>query len=113
MAPSLWSAAPSPSSPPMWRATAQRPLARIIVDPPQCESLLRSHFDMAALHISIDPVACDAYGYCAELLPELITLDEWGYPIVDGRPIPPELGVLAAKAARDSPRRALLVGALP
>ena len=34
--------------------------------------------------IVIDPVACDAYGYCAELLPEAITLDEWGYPIVDG-----------------------------
>ena len=38
------------------------------------------------IRILIDPVACDAYGYCAELLPESITLDEWGYPIVDGRP---------------------------
>ena len=41
------------------------------------------------LRILIDPVACDAYGYCAELLPEAITLDEWGYPIVDGKPLPP------------------------
>ena len=39
----------------------------------------------------LDPVACDAYGYCAELLPEAISLDEWGYPVVDGRPLPPEL----------------------
>ena len=41
------------------------------------------------LRILIDPVACDAYGYCAELLPEAISLDEWGYPIVDGKPLPP------------------------
>ena len=65
------------------------------------------------VRVRVDPVACDAYGYCAELLPELVTLDEWGYPIVDGRPVPPELVALAAKAARDCPRRALLVGALP
>ena len=41
------------------------------------------------IRILIDPVACDAYGYCAELLPEAISLDEWGYPIVDGKPLPP------------------------
>jgi ferredoxin len=52
-------------------------------------------------------VACDAYGFCAELLPEAITLDEWGYPIVDGRTIPPELVAAATRAARDCPRRAI------
>ena len=46
---------------------------------------------LAVIRILIDPVACDAYGYCAELLPEAITLDEWGYPIVDGTPLPAEL----------------------
>ena len=45
----------------------------------------------AMIRILVDPVACDAYGYCAELLPEAITLDEWGYPVVDGTPLPPEL----------------------
>ena len=39
------------------------------------------------LRLRVDPVACDAYGYCAELLPERVTLDEWGYPIVDGTPV--------------------------
>ena len=39
--------------------------------------------------IKVNPIACEAYGYCAELLPELVSLDEWGYPIVDGRPVPP------------------------
>ncbi|HEX4127187.1 MAG TPA: ferredoxin [Acidimicrobiales bacterium] len=62
------------------------------------------------LRILIDPVACDAYGYCAELLPEAITLDEWGYPIVDGMPLAPELVAAARRAARDCPRRAITVG---
>ena len=59
------------------------------------------------LRILVDPVACDAYGYCAELLPEAISLDEWGYPVVDGTPLPPELVRAARRAARDCPRRAL------
>ena len=61
------------------------------------------------LRILIDPVACQAYGYCAELLPEAISLDEWGYPIVDGAPLPPELAAAARRAARDCPRRAITV----
>jgi ferredoxin len=62
---------------------------------------------MTTSRITIDPVACDAYGYCAEILPEVIGLDEWGYPIVDGRPLPAALVALAARAARDCPRRAI------
>jgi ferredoxin len=61
------------------------------------------------LRLLIDPVACDAYGYCAELLPEAVSLDEWGYPMVDGRPLPPELAAAARRAARDCPRRAITV----
>jgi ferredoxin len=61
------------------------------------------------IRILVDPVACDAYGYCAELLPEAITLDEWGYPVVDGAPLPPELVGAARRAARDCPRRAITV----
>lgn len=59
------------------------------------------------IRVVIDPVACDAYGYCAELLPEAITLDEWGYPIVGGTPLPAELVEVARRAARDCPRRAI------
>jgi len=62
---------------------------------------------VSVLRILIDPVACDAYVYCAELLPEAIALDEWGYPIVDGRPVAPELVEAARRAARDCPRRAI------
>ncbi|MCX4744756.1 ferredoxin [Kitasatospora sp. NBC_01287] len=32
--------------------------------------------------LGIDRIACDGRGLCAELLPELIDLDEWGYPII-------------------------------
>jgi ferredoxin len=38
---------------------------------------------VSAKRIVVDPVACDGHGLCAELFPERITLDDWGYPIVD------------------------------
>ena len=59
------------------------------------------------VRIRVDPVACDAFGFCAELLPERVTLDEWGYPVVDGTPVPAELLDLATRAAAECPRRAL------
>jgi ferredoxin len=62
---------------------------------------------VTTVRISIDPVACEAYGYCAELLPEAIVLDEWGYPMVDGAPLPADLVALATRAVRDCPRRAI------
>ncbi|MGA2304584.1 MAG: ferredoxin [Acidimicrobiales bacterium] len=62
---------------------------------------------MSALRITVDPVACAAYGYCAEILPEAISLDEWGYPIINDRPLPAELIALAKRAARDCPKRAI------
>ena len=62
---------------------------------------------MSRRRLQVDPVACDAYGYCAELLPELIGVDEWGYPIVSSGAVPPQLMELARKAVADCPRRAL------
>jgi len=60
-------------------------------------------------HLRVDPIQCDAYGHCAELLPELIELDEWGYPIVDDRPVPPELVRDARRAVNACPRLALVL----
>jgi ferredoxin len=57
--------------------------------------------------LQVDPVACDAFGHCAELVPELIWLDEWGYPVIDDGPIPADLYELAELAVRACPRRAL------
>ena len=34
--------------------------------------------------LRVDPIACDGRGLCAEALPELITLDDWGFPISSG-----------------------------
>ncbi len=58
-------------------------------------------------HLTVNPIACTGHGICAEMLPELIGLDEWGYPIVAGRDVPPELGSLARRAVRLCPTLAL------
>jgi ferredoxin len=60
-------------------------------------------------HLKVNPIACEAHGMCAELLPEMIVLDEWGYPIVDGRPVPEQLVAHAERAARACPTFALLL----
>ena len=38
--------------------------------------------------LGVDRIACDGYGTCADLLPELIAPDEWGYPILRPGPVP-------------------------
>jgi ferredoxin len=38
----------------------------------------------------VNPILCNGYGYCAEIVPELISLDDWGFPIVSSRPIEDE-----------------------
>ena len=56
------------------------------------------------MRIEVDPIACDAHGLCAELLPELIALDDWGYPMIaDGGRLPPGLERLARRAADTLP----------
>lgn len=57
--------------------------------------------------LRIDPIACDGHGLCAELFPERIALDDWGYPIVDQRPVPQQLEAHARRAVRDCPKLAL------
>lgn len=57
--------------------------------------------------IRVDPILCDAHGHCAELLPELIELDEWGYPIVSDAPVPAALSDNARDAVATCPRLAL------
>jgi ferredoxin len=59
--------------------------------------------------IRVDPIACDAHGMCAELFPERISFDDWGYPIIDGRPIEGELVEHARRAADACPRAALIL----
>ena len=61
-----------------------------------------------ASELRVNPIACTGHGLCAELLPELITLDPWGYPIMPAGPVPDELAGLARKAVADCPTLALL-----
>ncbi len=57
--------------------------------------------------LCIDRIACDGRGTCAELLPELITLDDWGYPVIDDGPVPRDLERLAGAAVELCPKMAL------
>ena len=60
------------------------------------------------LRLELDPIACTGHGLCAGLLPELIELDEWGYPMLaDG--IPFELESHARRAVRACPALALRI----
>ena len=33
--------------------------------------------------LALDPIACVGHRLCAELFPERIVLDDWGYPMID------------------------------
>jgi ferredoxin len=59
--------------------------------------------------LRVNPIACDAHGLCAELLPELIRLDDWGYPIIEQPDVPADLLDLAYKAADACPTLALML----
>ena len=57
--------------------------------------------------LRIDPIACDGRGFCAEVLPEMITLDDWGFPVIRDADVPPGLQPEAREAVRLCPRLAL------
>jgi ferredoxin len=63
--------------------------------------------------LRVNPIACKAHGLCAELLPERISLDDWGYPVVDDRPLPSELEEHARRAVDACPTLALLLERRP
>jgi len=55
----------------------------------------------------VDPIGCKGHGLCAELFPEWVQLDDWGYPMIDPRPVPPELEDHARRAVSACPTLAL------
>lgn len=67
----------------------------------------------AARELVLDPTLCSAHGMCADVLPEIFELDEWGYPVlVSGglrTPVPDELVSAAKRAVRSCPVRALSI----
>ena len=59
--------------------------------------------------LRVNPITCEAHGLCAELVPELIRLDDWGYPILDESVVPRDLLGLARRAVDACPTLALLL----
>jgi ferredoxin len=59
--------------------------------------------------LAVNPIACTGHGLCAELLPERVTLDEWGYPIVRTEPLPDAQMKDAKRAVAACPTLALLL----
>ena len=57
--------------------------------------------------LKLDPIACDGHGMCAELAPELIVLDEWGFPIVSNAAVARGVEVHAKRAVAACPVLAL------
>ena len=57
--------------------------------------------------LRVDWPSCRAHGLCAELLPERIDLDPWGYPLVVPGPVPRAVLRDARRAVAACPTRAL------
>jgi ferredoxin len=60
--------------------------------------------------LRVDPVQCDGFGHCHELAPELVDIDEWGYPVITTEPtaLANEAALRSARlAVRGCPRQAL------
>jgi ferredoxin len=57
--------------------------------------------------LRLNPIACDGRGLCAEVLPELISLDDWGFPVIRDPRVPASLASQAAEAVRLCPKLAL------
>ncbi|TVT30135.1 ferredoxin [Amycolatopsis rhizosphaerae] len=69
------------------------------------------------LRLHIDWTACDGRGLCAELLPETLGNDPWGYPVPrDGTKepvVPPGLAEHARRAVKLCPALALRLRTVP
>lgn len=57
--------------------------------------------------LEVDPIRCEGNGACVELLPEGISLDDWGFPMVPSEPLPSSLLGHARRAVSSCPVRAL------
>ena len=67
----------------------------------------------AARRIRVDWPACKANGVCAEVLPELVRRDEWGYPLVAVKPVPVAMTKQAERAVSACPTQALRLVDVP
>jgi ferredoxin len=59
------------------------------------------------LELRVNWIRCDGYGLCGDLVPELIDLDDWRYPIIRPGGVPSELLDGARRAVDCCPMSAL------
>ena len=59
--------------------------------------------------LRVNPIACTGHGVCAELVPEVIELDPWGYPILRSSIVPASVTDHARRAVDACPTLALLL----
>ncbi len=77
------------------------------------ERIVRIDQNRPGLVLAVDIIACDGRGVCADLFPERIRLDDWGYPIIDPAPISRTLLAHAKRAVASCPVLALRLDRLP
>ena len=92
------------------RARTGTARARLVLRHPDSQHPARPATDTsmtAGIRLRVDPIACDGRKLCAEILPELITLDDWGFPIIRDTDVPDHLLNEAREAVRVCPKLAL------
>lgn len=62
---------------------------------------------MSRHRLEVDWARCTGHLLCAELLPELIAVDDWGYPMIPNRAVPEHLMGHARRARAACPVLAL------
>ena len=94
-----------------WRVTAA--LREPVVSPAKPTGMVRPPLARAGrpgltnTRLTVDPIACTGHGLCAELLPELVALDRWGYPLLADQQVPASLIHRTRRAVTDCPALAL------
>lgn len=61
------------------------------------------------LRVQVNPIKCTAFGFCAEFLPEVFQLDDWGYAWLQRPDVPMSLAAAAYETARLCPTGAISV----
>jgi ferredoxin len=59
--------------------------------------------------LRVNPITCTGHAVCAELLPEVIGLDPWGYPVLSYPAVPGNVLDHARRAVASCPALALLL----
>ena len=59
--------------------------------------------------LRVDWIKCDGYGLCSDMAPDVISLDDWRYPIVPAGPIDRSLLHETQRAVDCCPMKAIML----